>query len=183
MHTIHIRGPQPMFFFISWKSKYSSFYTATFLLFQEHFYVFFTEGKKSLGKKTVTAHTQNRHSSTCRFCMFTKSSRVSHNYIFIGMIVFLLLRMGLSKNALREREGFAVYKNKRWSERGNVCSGWVCQKMLGQRDRGLWCREARGEEREVTCPFWIFVAGKDVEGSDPLQTRAFPVEGHVGFFG
>ena len=83
---------------------------------------------------------------------------------------------------MREREGFAVYKNKRWSERGNVCSGWVCQKMLGQRDRGLWCREARGEEREVTCPFWIFVAGKDVEGSDPLQTRAFPVEGHVGFF-
>ena len=43
--------------------------------------------------------------------------------------------------------------------------------------RGEWRRE------EVTCPFLIFVAGKDVEGSDALQTRAFPVEGHLGFFG
>ena len=52
----------------------------------------------------------------------------------------------------------------------------------GERDRGLICREKRGEERELTCPFLIFVAGKDVEGSHPLLTRAFPAEGHVGFF-
>ena len=53
------------------------------------------------------------------------------------MIVFLLLGMGLSKNAWREREreGFVVYRDERRRERGNVCSGWVCQKMLGEIER------------------------------------------------
>ena len=41
--------------------------------------------------------------------------------------------------------------------------------------------EWRRERGNVS--FFIFLAGKDVEGSDPLQTRAFPVEGHLGFFG
>ena len=45
------------------------------------------------------------------------------------MIVFLLLRMGLSKNALRERE----------------------------RERGLRCTKTRGEAREVTCAQGGFV--------------------------
>ena len=37
-----------------------------------------------------------------------------------------------------------------------MLGGWVCQKMLRERDRGLWSTEKSGEEREVTCPFLFF---------------------------
>ena len=55
--------------------------------------------------------------------------------------------------------------------------------MLRERDRGLWRNRGQWRRERGNVSFLIFVAGKDVEGSDPLQTRAFPVEGHVGFFG
>ena len=44
------------------------------------------------------------------------------------------------------------------------------------------CREKRGEERELTCPFWIFLAGKDVEGSHPPANTSFPCGRTCGFF-
>ena len=89
--------------------------------------------------------------------------------------------MGLYKKCFERERDLLCTETRGKKERGNVCSGWVCQKMYGEREIKV-SRVERREEREVTCPFSIFVAGKDVEGSDPLQTRAFPVEGHVGFF-
>ena len=152
-HTVHIRGPQPRVFFSRQKLKYPSFSTATFFPFQEHFYVFFHGRKKITGKKkTVTVHTLNRHCSTCRYCMFTKSPRVSHNYYFHTYDCFLLNGMGLYKKCFeRERERDLLCTETRGKkERGNVCSGWVCQKMYGERDKGFSCREARGERGNVS---------------------------------
>ena len=182
-HTFHIRGPQPRVFFYREKLKYPSFSTATLFPFQEHFYVFIHGRIKITGKK------KNRHSPHPESTLFnmqilyvyeitTGFSQLLFSYVWL----FFAERDGFVQKVLWERERDLLCTETRGKkERGNVCSGWVCQKMYGEREIKV-SRVERREEREVTCPFWIFVAGKDVEGSDPLQTRAFPVEGHVGFF-
>ena len=182
-HTFHIRGPQPRVFFYREKLKYPSFSTATLFPFQEHFYVFIHGRIKITGKKKPSQSTPwidiVQHADTV--CLRNHNGFLT-TIIFIRMIVFCWTGWVCTKSALRERERDLLCTETRGKkERGNVCSGWVCQKMYGEREIKV-SRVERREEREVTCPFWIFVAGKDVEGSDPLQTRAFPVEGHVGFF-
>ena len=153
-HTFHIRGPQPrVFFFYREKLKYPSFSTATLFPFQEHFYVFIHGRIKITGKKkTVTVHTLNRHCSTCRYCMFTKSQRVSHNYYFHTYDCFLLNGMGLYKKCFeREREIYCVQKQEVRKREVTCVRGGFVKKCMEREIKVS--RVERREEREVTCPF------------------------------
>ena len=152
-HTFHIRGPQPRVFFYREKLKYPSFSTATLFPFQEHFYVFIHGRIKITGKKkTVTVHTLNRHCSTCRYCMFTKSPRVSHNYYFYRYDCFLLNGIGLSKKCFeREREVYCVQKQEVRKREVTCVRGGFVKKCMEREIKVS--RVERREEREVTCPF------------------------------
>ena len=82
--------------------------------------------------------------------MFTKSPRVSHNYYFHTYDCFLLNGMGLYKKCFERERDLLCTETRGKKERGNVCSGWVCQKMYGERDKGFSCREARRERGNVS---------------------------------
>ena len=114
-HKVHIRGPHSRVFFSCENQSNPLFARLRFFLFRGFyvFFFFFHGGKKITGKKQRhSPHRIDNVEHADSVCLRNQHGFLT-TIILVGMIVFLLLGMGLTKKCFereieREREGFVV---------------------------------------------------------------------------